>query len=93
MARLAQVMLDSFVYLELLLDGESREDRGIWMAALEASRDVLARHPEAPAVMPAITRARAQVASSLARAQTGERTLRSLTARALSAGPTSTAVC
>ncbi len=67
----AQVMIDSFVYLELLLDGEDREDRGIWMAALAASRDELARHPEAPAVIPAITRARAQVASVLARTQAG----------------------
>ena len=58
----AQVMIDSFVYLELLLDGEDREDRGIWMAALEASRDELARPREVPAVMPAITRARADAA-------------------------------
>jgi len=67
----AQVMIDSFVYLELLLDGEDREDRGIWMAALEASRDELARHPEAPSVIPRITRARQQVAALLARTQAG----------------------
>ena len=67
----AQVMIDSFVYLELLLDGEDRDDRGIWLAALEASRAELARHREVPAVMPAITRARAEVASLLTRTQAG----------------------
>jgi hypothetical protein len=68
---LAQVMLDGFVYLTLLLDGDDCEDRGIWRAALEASRDELARHPEPPAIMPAITRARSRVAALLARTQAG----------------------
>ncbi len=67
----AQVMIDSFVYLELLLDGEARDDRRIWIAALEASGDELARHPEAPSVAPAIAGARAQVAALITRMHAG----------------------
>jgi hypothetical protein len=66
---LAQVMIDSFVYLALLVDGEARDEPRVWVAALEAARDELAHHPVAPAIAPAIARARARVAGLLSRAR------------------------
>ncbi len=68
---LPRVMLDSFVYLELLLAGDTRDDRCIWVAALEAGRDEIERHAKTPAVAAAIARAREQVDALLARAQAG----------------------
>jgi hypothetical protein len=39
-----------FLYLGLLVDGEARDDRNVWAAALDAVVDELGRHPRAPAV-------------------------------------------
>jgi cytochrome c peroxidase len=45
----AQQMIDRFVYLALLVDGEWRDDRRVWALALAAATVELARHPPAPA--------------------------------------------
>jgi mono/diheme cytochrome c family protein len=47
---LAKKMTDVFLYLGLLVDGEARDDRNVWAAALDAVVDELGRHPRAPAV-------------------------------------------
>lgn len=67
----AQVMIDSFVYLELLVDGEARDERAVWVAALELAGDELARRAAAPVVAVAIAGARRRVAGLLGRLQAG----------------------
>jgi hypothetical protein len=44
----AKKMTDVFVYLGLLVDGEARDDRSVWAAALDAVIAELGRHPRAP---------------------------------------------
>jgi cytochrome c peroxidase len=51
----AQRMVETFVYLGLLVDGDARDDRGIWDAAIEAALAEIARHPRAAAIAPTIT--------------------------------------
>jgi cytochrome c peroxidase len=46
----ARRMVETFVYLGLLVDGEARDDRTIWNAAIDAALAEMARHPRAPAV-------------------------------------------
>src|SRR4029077_7392006 len=50
----ARRMVETFVYLGLLVDGEARDDRAIWNAAIAAARAELARHPRVPALEPTI---------------------------------------
>ena len=47
-------MVETFVYLGLLVDGEARDDRAIWNAAIDAVLAEMSRHPPAPAVAAAI---------------------------------------
>jgi hypothetical protein len=46
----ARRMVETFVYLGLLVDGEARDDRAIWSAAIDAALAEIARHPRAPAL-------------------------------------------
>jgi hypothetical protein len=46
----AQRMVETFVYLGLLVDGEARDDRAVWNAAIDAALAEMARHPRARAV-------------------------------------------
>ena len=43
-------MVETFGYLGLLVDGEARDDRGIWAAAIDAALAEIARHPRTAAV-------------------------------------------
>jgi mono/diheme cytochrome c family protein len=47
---LAKRMADVFVYLTLLVDGDGRDDRGIWGAALDACAAELESHPRPAAL-------------------------------------------
>ena len=67
----ARRMVEAFVYLGLLVDGEARDDRGIWSAAIDAALAEMARHPPAPAVQAAITDADARLRSLAARVNAG----------------------
>jgi cytochrome c peroxidase len=46
----ARRMAETFVFLGLLLDGEARDDRVIWNAAIDAAIAEMARHPRVPAL-------------------------------------------
>jgi hypothetical protein len=46
----AQRMVETFVYLGLLVEGDARDDRAIWNAAIDAALAEIARHPRAAAV-------------------------------------------
>jgi hypothetical protein len=59
----ARRMVETFVYLGLLVDGEARDDRGIWSAAIEAVLAEISRHPRAPAVEAAVADAEARLRS------------------------------
>jgi cytochrome c553 len=69
----ARRMVETFVYLGLLIDGEARDDRGIWRAALDAVRAEIARHPrpDAEAVRASIADAEVRLAALTARVDAG----------------------
>ena len=67
----AKRMADVFVYLGLLVDGEAREDRNIWGAAIEAVRGELGRQPRAPAVAATVAALEARLADLATRARGG----------------------
>jgi hypothetical protein len=64
-------MTETFVYLGLLVDGEARDDRGIWNAAIDAALAEIARHPRAEAVQAAIIDAETRLRAVAARVNAG----------------------
>jgi mono/diheme cytochrome c family protein len=58
---LARQLADTFAYLRLLVDGQAREDRTIWVAALDLALREVGRSPQPPALAPAIADARASL--------------------------------
>ena len=67
----ARRMVETFVYLGLLVDGEARDDRAIWNAAIEAALAEIARHPRAAAVETTIAELEGRLRSLAARASAG----------------------
>jgi cytochrome c peroxidase len=67
----ARRMVETFVYLGLLLDGEARDDRGIWTAAIDAALAEIARHPRAQVVEAAIADAETRLRNLAARVAAG----------------------
>jgi hypothetical protein len=64
-------MIEVFVYLGLLLDGDARDDRTIWSAALEAVLAELGAQPPAPAVAGTVAALDDRLRGIAARAQAG----------------------
>ena len=64
-------MVETFVYLGLLVDGEARDDRGIWNAAIDAALAEIARHPRAAAVEATIAELEARLRALAARVNAG----------------------
>jgi len=67
----ARRMVETFVYLGLLVDGEARDDRGIWNAAIDAALAEIARHPRAAAVESTIAELEARLRALAARVNAG----------------------
>ena len=67
----ARRMTETFVYLGLLVDGEARDDRGIWNAAIDAALAEIARHPRAEAVQAAISDAETRLRAVATRVNAG----------------------
>ena len=67
----ARRMVETFVYLGLLVDGEARDDRGIWNAAIDAALAEIARHPRAAAVEATIAELEARLRALAARVNAG----------------------
>jgi cytochrome c peroxidase len=67
----ARRMVETFVYLGLLVDGEAKDDRGIWNAAVDAALAEIARHPRAAAVEAAIVDAETRLRSLVVRVNGG----------------------
>ena len=67
----ARRMAETFVYLGLLVDGEARDDRGIWNAAIDAALAEIARHPRAEAVQAAIGDAETRLRAVATRVNAG----------------------
>ncbi len=64
-------MVETFVYLGLLVDGEARDDRAIWNAAIDAVLAEMSRHPPAPAVAAAIVELEGRLRALAARVNGG----------------------
>ena len=69
----ARRMIDVFVYLGLLVDGDARDDRAIWAAAIDAVLAELARHRRVPAVAADAADLDARLRGLGARARAGAR--------------------
>ena len=67
----ARRMVETFVYLGLLVDGEARDDRAIWNAAIDAVLAEMSRHPPAPAVAAAIAELEGRLRALAARVNGG----------------------
>ena len=67
----AQRMVETFVYLGLLVDGDARDDRAIWNGAIDAVLAEMARHPRAAAVEPTIAALEARLRALAARVNAG----------------------
>ena len=67
----ARRMVETFVYLGLLVDGEARDDRAIWNAAIDAVLAEMSRHPPAPAVAAAIAELDGRLRALAARVNAG----------------------
>jgi hypothetical protein len=67
----AQRMVETFVYLGLLVDGDVRDDRAIWNGAIDAVLAEMARHPRAAAVEPTIAALEGRLRSLAARVNAG----------------------
>lgn len=67
----AQKMLETFIFLELLISGEGMESRPVWTAAIDLSLRELARPREVPVIAARTREARAKLASVRARAISG----------------------
>ena len=67
----ARRMVETFVYLGLLVDGDARDDRGIWNAAIDAVLAEMGQHPRAPGVEAAIADAEARLRSLATRVNAG----------------------
>ena len=67
----ARRMVETFVYLGLLVDGEARDDRAIWNAAIDAVLAEMSRHPPAPAVAAAIAEMEGRLRALAARVNGG----------------------
>ncbi len=71
----ARVMIDSFVYLGLLIDGAGDDlggnDRGVWIAAIEIAQAALGRGPVPAAVAQTVVDAGKRLATLAARVDAG----------------------
>lgn len=67
----AQKMLETFIFLELLISGEGMESRPVWTAAIDLSLRELARPREVPVIAARLREARAKLSSIRARAISG----------------------
>jgi hypothetical protein len=67
----ARRMVETFVYLGLLIEGEARDDRAVWGAAIDAALEEIGRHPRAEAVAGPIADAEARLRGLAARVAAG----------------------
>ncbi len=68
---LARRLTETFAYLALLVDGEARDDRAIWAAAIDLVDGALAAAPPAPSLRARVEQARASLGRIRERAAAG----------------------